>query len=109
MVTRLFAMLVAAGSLVVGGLLAIIGFTAFTAADTVMQEIVAGTLITSAAGLLTAAGIWARVEQAERTAAGGKQIDPDLLRSIASTLEDIRDRGYDTVDRLDKMTDGARR
>ena len=103
MVTRLFAMVIAAGSLVVGGLLAMIGFAAFTSADTVMQEIVAGTLIASSAGLLTAAGIWARVEQAERTSRGAKQIDPEYLRSSAATLEDIRDRGYDTVDRLEKM------
>lgn len=101
MVTRIIAIVFAAGSLAASGVLALFGIAAFTGANAVFQEIAAAGIIAASAGLFAAAGIWVRVEQNERATSAASK--------LSAVIEEIRDRGYDTVDRLEKLSREARR
>lgn len=76
-------------SLLGSGLAAIAGLLAFGGANAVFQEIAGICLLIVAAVLFASAALWAAVDQRERD---------------RKTLEDVRDRCSDTVDRLDWST-----
>jgi hypothetical protein len=70
------------------GLFFIVGVAEFINATTVFQQIVSTCFLVAAGAFLTSTGVWVAVDQSER---------------IRRTLEEISDRGYDVVERLEAM------
>ena len=78
---RLIAHLFAISSLLGAGAATVIGGAAFGNAETIFQELIGACFLIVAGTLITATGIWVRVDQHEQ----------------------LMDRAYDVIDRLDRL------
>lgn len=72
-------------------------------AETVFQELGALCFGIIAATLLGAAAIWVIVDQNERARREKQEWNPEALAKLGQAIEEIRDRSYDAVDRLDRI------
>lgn len=98
---RIVAHILSLLCMLASGAAAILGVATFVGAPTVFQEIGALCMLLIATTLLVACAAFALLEIAGRPPVLSKPERRDLLRAIG----EIRDRGYDTVDRLDRIDD----
>lgn len=89
MSTRIIAGIFAVVSLAGSAACAVFGIVVFSAGGTVFQELAGICLMIVGSTLLVATAVFAAAEQRER---------------ICQTLEEILDRSYDVVDRLDRLS-----
>ena len=104
MATKYVARLLTFLTLTASGALGIFGFAAIAGPGAIFQQMVGVCMWVVASVLLVAALLCVRIRQAEDARQVQQETaDEDYFATLLETLQEIRDRGYDTVDRLDTL------
>jgi hypothetical protein len=100
---RIIANVFAVCCFLASGAVFIFGAASIGSGPTVFQEIGGICCWIVGSVLLVATVCWIIVDQLERARNERRDLDPAVIAELMRLLEEIKDRGYDTVDRLEKM------